>query len=927
MKSITHEPNPDLPLSFHSMDIDDTLKSLQTKSSGLTGRDILLRREEFGWNELQTQKGRSRTKMFSEQFLNPITYVLFAAGTISLLVDKLTNFLVILAIILINGIIGFIQELKAENALDSLKSMTAPEATVLRDCGDTLGCTQFRIKAREIVPGDIIYLEAGDKVPADARLFEIANLQVDEALLTGESLPVRKKIEKVATNASVADRKNIVFSGTTVVSGRGKAIVYAIGMHTQIGKIAELINQAEETKSPLEKRVNNLSKKLGILAFSASLLTFLLGILRGFDILEMLVFASATLVSSIPSGLPATITITLAIGVSRMVKRHAIIRKLNAIDSLGAVTSIASDKTGTLTQNQMTVKKIFVDNTEIEISGVGYSPVGQFMVNKNPIITEDIPNLSLLLTNATLNNDAILRQHEREDEKFDWEIVGDPTEGALIVAALKAGFNKQDLETLYPRTDEIPFDSTNKFMVTLHQKQAAHLLIMKGAPEIVINTSNSIKIQDKILPFDKALKETMDKRAESFASQGYRVLGIGYYEEPSQSRNVEALKESFQSGDLNIIFIGLIAIIDPPREEVKEAIKRAQNAGIKIIMATGDHKLTATSIGQEIGILTKNFDAISGKEIDELSEDEFSQKIDTTRVFARVSPEHKFRIVNALKSKGEIVAMTGDGANDAPALKTADVGIAMGITGSDVTKDAGAMILTDDNFASIVNAVEEGRVVYENIKKGIKFLLTTNMGEVITILLSMLLINSDALIFTPIMILWVNLVTDGSLTVALAYEPKESDVMLRPPKNPKEGLLDKTILANIALTASIMAGGVIFIFNVYGQNDSLIRKETLAFTTLAVLQIFNAIASRSQRESIFSIGFKRNRIMLFGLMISFGLQVLAVHLGFFNIILETTPLRFIDWLVILGVGSTILIVEEIRKLIVRKRNQLKESTK
>ncbi|WP_457919006.1 cation-translocating P-type ATPase [Candidatus Lokiarchaeum ossiferum] len=906
----------------HEMEINDTFKFLETKITGLPEQDIDILREKYGWNEIQTQDRRSRAKMFSEQFLNPITYVLLAAGILSLLVGKLTNFIVIVAIVLINGIIGFIQEVKAENALDSLKSMTAPEATILRDCGNVLHCTQYRIKAREIVPGDIIYLEAGDKIPADARLFEVANLQVDEALLTGESLPVRKITTPVLSGASVADRKNLVFSGTTVVSGRGKAIVYAIGMKTQVGKIAELINQTKEMKSPLEKRVSSLSKKLGVIAFFASALTFILGIIRGFDILDMLIFASATLVSSIPSGLPATITITLAIGVSRMVKRNAIIRKLNAIDSLGAVTTIVSDKTGTLTQNQMTVKHIFVDNTDIEVGGVGYIPIGDFTVDGEIISITQHSTLPLILQNMALSNDAILRQHELENDEFVWEIVGDPTEGALLVAALKAQFNKLELMGEYPRIDEIPFESANKYMLTIHKNDANSLLIVKGAPEVIMQVSKSITVDGQKIAFDDKLKDQIEQKAEYYASEGYRVLGIAYHEESNSNITTDDLKAKFESRELEMIFMGLIAIIDPPREEVKEAILRAHNAGIKVIMATGDHKLTASSIGKDIGILTTEFTAMDGKEIDSTSESEFIEKLDTNRVFARVSPEHKYRIVNGLKSKGEIVAMTGDGANDAPALKTADVGVAMGITGTDVTKDAASMILTDDNFASIVNAVEEGRVVYENIKKGVKFLLTTNMGEVITILVSMLLINSEALIFTPIMILWVNLVTDGSLTVALAAEPRENDVMLRPPKKPEDSLIDRSIIANILLVASVMAAGVIFIFNVYSKDDSIVRKETLSFTVLAVLQIFNAIASRSNRESIFKIGFRNNRMILFGLIASFGLQILAVHLSFFNLILETTPLLFIDWVVILGIGSTILIVEEVRKYFLRRKEKL-----
>lgn len=907
-------------LVFHHLSVDSTFEILKSTKKGLTREEVIERRKKYGNNELETQKQRSRVKMLLDQFINPITYVLLAAALISLIVGKLTNVIVILAIIILNGLIGFIQEAKAEQALESLKNMAAPETTILRDCGEKLGCTQFRIKSSEIVPGDIIFLEAGDKIPADARLFEIANLQVDEAILTGESLPVRKTIDSLSQDLAIADRKNLVYSGTNVLSGRAKAIIYATGMHTEIGKIAQLINQTDVSKSPLEKKVAKLSKSLGILAFIASILTFGMGILRGFDVLEMLVFSTATLVSSIPSGLPATITITLAIGVSRMVKRNAIIRKLNAIDSLGAITAIVSDKTGTLTQNQMTVRKIYVNEQDIDVSGIGYKPEGIFSIKGKPIDFSVSNHLNKLLEGAVLCNDSTLREHEQDDRSYEWEIVGDPTEGSLMVAGLKQGLNKEELNRQYPRKDEIPFDSKNKYMVTIHEdeKHDRVRLFIKGAPEIILNYSFYYYNNDKILEISHEQRKTYLNRAESYASNGYRVLGLATIDIDRDNTRLDEIKHNFENGDLKLIFLGFVGIIDPPREEVKEAIQIAKKAGIKVFMATGDHKLTATAIGNDIGLIEQNQESMAGMELDTLSDQGLSEKIETTRIFARVSPEHKYRIVTSLKEKGEIVAMTGDGANDAPALKASDVGVAMGITGTDVTKDAGSMILTDDNFASIVNAVEEGRVVYENIKKGIKFLLTTNMGEVITFLLSMLLINTNALIFTPIMILWVNLVTDGSLTVALASEPKEGDVMSLPPKKPDEKIIDKTVLLNISLTASIMAGGVLFVFLVYGKNESLIYRETLSFTTLAILQIFNAIASRSRRESIFTIGFKENKTIVYGLIVSFGLQILAVHLPFFNLILETTPMKVIDWVIILAIGSTILIADEIRKLILRK---------
>lgn len=909
----TSTPSP----SYHDKTIDETFKALESQNSGLSEAEVGRRRQIFGYNEIITQNKRSRLKILLEQFNNIIVYVLLAAAVFSGVLGKFTNVIVIIVIIIVNGCIGFIQEIKAEKSLESLQNMAAPEATVLRDCGESQGCTQFRLKTQEIVPGDILFLEAGDKIPADARLFEIANLQIEEAILTGESLPVWKNTDPTPIDAPLGDRKDVVFSGTIVAAGRGKAVVYAIGMQTQMGKIAQLINQTEEAKSPLEKKVERLGKRLGIIALIASALTFLIGILRGFELLEMLLFASAVLVSSIPSGLPAIITITLAIGVSRMVKRNAIIRKLKAIDSLGAITSIVSDKTGTLTQNQMTVRKIYVDSQDIDVTGVGYTPTGKFLLNNVEVVPKDSSTLKTLLETAVLCNDCILREHEITENNYRWEIMGDPTEGSLVVVARKAHINKQEMERDNPRKAEIPFDSKNKFMITINAQGSTALINMKGAPEIVLSHCNQKLLQNKLETLREDEREKFQIQTDLYASKGFRVLGIARLK--VNSADYSRLIQEFQQGKIKLVFLGLVGIIDPPRDEVKEAIRRAQEAGIKVFMATGDHKLTATAIGQEIGILSPGLQAMAGIELEKLSDSALDEAVKSNRVFARVSPEHKFRIVESLKRKKEIVAMTGDGANDAPALKTSDVGVAMGITGTDVTKDAASMILIDDNFASIVNAVEEGRVVNENIKKGIKFLLTTNMGEVITILLFLLLIGSHDLIFTPIMILWVNLVTDGTLTVAMASEPKEGDVMKRPPRDPNENLIDKSIIVNILITALLMAGGVLFIFNVYGVNASTIQKETLAFTALAVLQIFNAITSRSRRESIFKIGFRSNKAIMYGLIISFALQVLAVHLLFFNMILETTPLKLVDWLVIIGIGSIILIVDEIRKYILRHK--------
>jgi len=915
---------------FHNVPENEFLERLNTSYEGLSEEEAKARLEQYGPNELAIKKKRTRFNLFISQFTNGITYILLAAAIISAVVAKYVNVAVILAIILINGIIGFVQEAKADAALNALKNLATLEASVIRNCNKGAECIEIRIKTRDVVPGDLILLEAGDKVPADSRIIISANLEVDEAMLTGESLPVRKQVGIFPEKIPLADRKNIVYSGTIITAGRGRAIVFSTGMKTEMGKITKLIDEAEEVVTPLQKRIAVLSRNLGILAVAMSIVIFGIGLLRGFAFTEMLLFGISTLVSSIPSGLPAAITIALAIGVQKMVKRNAIMRKLAAIDSLGAVSTIVTDKTGTLTSNQMTVRKIYNNDKIYNVTGIGYKPEGAIVELENgnshrKEISSDI-GLQKLFTTALLCNDSHLVENRLSDSDLRWEITGDPTEGALLVAGAKMHLQKENVRKEHPRVDEIPFDPKNRFMVTFNQSTKDEpekvIVHLKGAPESVLNLSDSIFFDQKMEKMDVVLKKRVLEISNEFAGQGLRVLGFASME--LNKDDIEDIKQHLFTGkieQLSIGFLGLMGMIDPPREEVKEAIKLTKSAGIHVIMATGDHKLTAKAIGEEIGIVTPGSEIIEGVELENISDEELDTHITKVSAFVRVSPTHKYRVVSSLKRRNEIVAMTGDGANDAPALKAADVGIAMGITGTDITKETAKIVLTDDNFASIVNAIEEGRVVSDNIKKLIKFLLTTNIGEVLTILLSIVLFQDNVPLFTALAILWVNLVTDGSLTVALAREPKELDIMSLPPKPANEKILSRTLLFEILFTAAIMATGVLLISLLHGGSASIQEKQTLAFSALAFYQIVNAINCRSRNQSIFQLGFRKNASIAIGLLISISLQILAVHAPFMNVILGTTPLSFLDWVIIVSGALSLLLAEELRKLILRKRNK------
>ncbi|MEM2235634.1 MAG: HAD-IC family P-type ATPase [Nitrososphaerota archaeon] len=901
---------------WHALSIKEVFEKLKTNAHGLTIAEAEKRLKEYGPNELEEERKITKLALLIHQLKNPLVGVLLAAMLISLVVGKTIDATVIVIVITINTLVGFIQEYKAEAALRAIKSLAAPEAEVLRYYPEKGVSIEMRVKAREIVPGDVILLEAGDKVPADARIFEAINLEIDESILTGESIPVRKTTEPLDADLIVADRRNMAFSGTIVTQGRGKAVVVATGMKTEMGKIASIIKKTEKVVTPIQKRTADLGKKLGLLAILASAIVLAISLLRGFEFFEGFLFVLAMAVSAIPEGLPVVITIALAIGVHRMAKRNAIIRNLQAIDTLGSATVICTDKTGTLTTNQMTVKKIFVNNKMVTVGGVGFAPEGNFELNGKVINVKEDDTLGLLLQVGALCNNARLREHKLNGTSR-WEIYGDPTEGSIIVAAAKAGLYKDELDEKYPRVDEIPFDPEKRYMVTFHKTAEETLLVcMKGAPETVLELCPSFLEEGQIKNLTKEKREQILKVNTEMAKEALRVLAVAY--QIIKEDNLEAFKESIMHKHAKLVFIGLLGMIDPPRPEAKKAVELCKKAGIKVIMATGDHKLTAEAIAKEIGILESDSGVLTGAEMDHMSDEELDKVIEKTSVFARVSPVHKYRIVESLRRKGHIVAMTGDGVNDAPALKTAEIGIAMGIAGTDLAKETADMVLVDDNFASIVNAVEEGRVVFENIRKVVKYLISTNMGEIITIIGALLFLPDAPLIFTPVQILWVNLVTDGLHDKFLAMEPKERDVMERPPRKPTERIINREVVLNIIYVGLFMAVGTLWVFNNVWINGDLQKARTMGFTTIAMFQVFNAMNCRSATTSIFKIGFTTNKYLLMGTMTSVTLQILATLLYPLQIALGIVPLSPWEWITIFLVSSLVFFAEELRKFVMNK---------
>jgi Ca2+-transporting ATPase len=863
----------------YSKNIAAVLKELNTEKNGLSHEEAEKRLVEYGSNEIKETEKISPIKIFIDQFKNFLVGILFFALIVSLVVGERLDALVIGIILIINGILGFIQEFKAEKAIQALKKMASLQANVIRDGKEK------RIPAKDLVPGDIIILETGEKIPADSRLIESINLHTQEAALTGESVPIQKISETLKSDLQVADMKNMVFSGTIITSGRGKAVVASTGMSTEIGKIAKMIQEEGIKLTPLQQRLKKLGHYLGIGIILICIVIFLAGVLIGIEKLDMLMVAISLAVAAIPEGLPAIVTIALAIGTQRMVKRHALIRKLPSVETLGSTTVICTDKTGTLTMNEMTVKKIFINDKIIEISGTGYDQAGDFSHNGK---TTNPKECELLLRIGALCNNA----------KIDDQIIGDPTEACLIVSAAKAGIIKSELQMKYPRLGELEFTSERKRMSTLNKIEGKKLVYCKGAPDVIIDLCDRIYKHGSIERLTKSEKEKILKVNEDFSKQALRVLGFAY-------------KESEKLDENNLIFVGLQAMIDPPRPGVKDAIEKCRKAGIKVVMITGDYKITAEAIGREIGLFGNSID---GKELESIKD--LGSLIDDTIIYARVNPEHKVRILEALKKKGHIVAMTGDGVNDAPAIKKADMGIAMGITGTDVAKEASDMILTDDNFISIVNAIEEGRTIYDNIRRFIQYLLSSNVGEVLTIFAAIMIAPffGHHIPLTALQILWINLVTDGLPALGLGVEPAEKNIMEIKPRNPKENLINRSRMIQMIIVGMIMMIGTLSLFKYYDPEQNQVHAETVAFTVLVLFQMFYVLNLRSDIKSFFVTNPLTNIRLMIAVLISIALQAAVVYVPFLQKSFETVALSLKDWLIIILVSSSVLWYGELVKL-------------
>ncbi|WP_333638439.1 calcium-translocating P-type ATPase, SERCA-type [Tissierella praeacuta] len=891
---------------WYSKSKEEILSELNTNlNSGLTKNEVDLRLEKYGSNDLREEDKKSFFSKIVAQFSDFLILILIGAAIISFAVGESKDAIVIIAIVMVNAFLGIYQEGRAEKALDALKKMSSPNAKVIRD-----GTTEVA-PASSLVPGDIVVLDAGDIIPADLRLVESSNLKIEEASLTGESVPVEKDSNVFfEEEVSLGDRKNMAYMSTAVTYGRGKGVVVGTGHDTEIGNIATMIQSFEDEVTPLQKQLNQLGKVLGITTIIICIAVFGIGLLQNREVLEMFMVAISLAVAAIPEGLPAIVTIVLAIGMNRMVKRNAIVKKLLAVETLGSTTVICSDKTGTLTQNEMTVVKVFTDGKIIDVTGGGYEPVGEFKIEGNTINVEDIGDFQTLLSISALANDANL-----EKTSDGYKVIGDPTEGALITLAGKGNINKQSINKEFPRIEEIPFDSDRKMMTTFHKDYIPNKVVSftKGAPDIIINRCTRISMDGKILDFDNILKKEVLKVNNIFSKKALRVLAFAYKEYNNLPNNI-----STDSNEVDMTFIGLVGMIDPARPEAKDAIAKCKEAGIKTIMITGDYKETAFAIAKELGMAESIDQAMMGEELNKISDEELREVVKNIKVYARVSPEHKVRIVSALKANGEITAMTGDGVNDALALKRADIGVSMGITGTDVAKNTAELILTDDNFASIVSAVEEGRIIYSNIKKFVFFLLSCNIGEIFLVFTSILLNLPVPLL--AIQLLWLNLVTDSFPALALGVEKGDPDIMDTPPRNPNEPILTKNMLLGILLQ-SLAVGVAALLAYRWGLTtyaDSIDKARTIAFTSLITAELLRAYSSRSQKYTLFKIGFFTNSTLVYGTLFSFILLLGVLYIPFMQPIFHTFALGIKDWAAILEYAFIPLIIGEISKLFIKK---------
>ena len=870
--------------------------------TGLTSSKVSENLEKYGRNELQEADKKSMLAKIVEQFTDPMIIVLLVAAVLSGIVGEWIDSVIILAIVVLNAALSIYQEGKAEEALEALQKMASPTAKVIRD-----GKEQS-VASSDLVPGDIVKLETGDIVPADLRLFDSYNLKIDESSLTGESVAVDKFAEENYEGVvEIGDRENMAYSSTIVSYGRSMGIVVDTGEKTEIGKIATSLASQEDEMTPLQKKLAQLSKFLGILVVGVCIIVFVVGMLYGHELIEMFLTSISLAVAAIPEGLPAIVTIVLSMGMQRIAENNAIVKKLLAVETLGTTTFICSDKTGTLTQNEMTVVKAFVDDKVIDISGTGYTPEGTMTIDGNDIKIDDVQSLYTLLNISVLTNDADITQ-----EEGNYGVMGDPTEGALITFASKMNIDKANANTQYPRIQEIPFDSTRKMMSTFHNNfiEGKIVSFTKGAPDIILERCTKILKDGKVVDITEADRKAIADKNSEFASSALRVLSYAF--KIHDAMPAELTSESIEN---EMIFVGLTGMIDPARPEAKAAIAECKSAGIVPVMITGDYLETAVAIAQELGIIDNKEDAIMGRELNNMSEEELREVVKHTRVFARVSPENKVQIVTALKQNGEITAMTGDGVNDAPAIKKADIGIAMGITGTDVAKNTAEVILTDDNFATIVNAVEEGRIIYSNIKKFVTFLLSANIGEVLVVLISILMNLPTP--FIPIQLLWINLVTDSFPALALGVEKGDEDIMEQPPRDPNEPILNRdAIIQVLTLAVGITVGTLIAYYYALGHFDRHIESaRTVAFATMITAELTKVFSIRSPKYTVFHIGFFSNPTLVKAVAFAFILMVIVIYVPFVQPLFKTIALGLEHWAVILPCALLPFVLNEARKAI------------
>lgn len=903
--------------NWHAAESSEVLNLIESSENGLSVAEAKKRLSEFGKNLIQRDKGDGVLKLLWGQINNPLIWVLIGSGTLAVLLGKITDGLVVLSVVVINTIIGFIQEYKAGKAIEALADMVPENATVLRDGQYTT------IPVAEIVPGDLVQLAAGDRVPADMRLINQKNLSVEEAALTGESLPSQKSIDPVAKDAVIGDRKCMVYSGTLVTSGSATAVVVTTGMLTELGKISDMLSQTTDLKTPLTQKLEVIGKYLTIGIIAITLVILVMGTVRatgqgvllGLALKDSLIFAIALAVGAIPEGLPAVVTIALSIGVQRMAKRKAIIRKLPAVETLGSTTVICTDKTGTLTRNEMTVRELWTSSHHLQLTGEGYSVSGVFMAN-NEEVNELPADIELLLKDAVLCSDSNI-----QEEGGYYSITGDPTEAALVVAAAKAGIDPGKLRQDYARKDVIPFDSQLQYMATLNGETERRIII-KGAPEVIMKRC-AVHIGGSPLEIQQILAQI-----ELMGSKGMRVLAVAQKDFNKTELSDIGVQDGFQ-------FIGLLGMIDPPRAEAVEAIKLCHDAGIVVKMITGDHRATARSIGMEIG-LSESGDVVTGVELSKMDDETLKETAANTNIFARVAPEHKLRLVKALQNSNQIVAMTGDGVNDAPALKQSNIGVAMGITGTSVSKESADIVLADDNFSSISAAVEEGRRVYDNLLKSLAFLLPTNLGLALILVYGIMFFPFNPLTkelllpMLPTQLLWINLVAAIALALPLAYEVKELEVMKRPPRRPDEPLFNAFVTFRVFFVSILMTAGTLLLFSREYSNAlnegieasiALSRSQTIAVTFVIVFQVFYMIICRSLKDSVFKIGFFSNRKVFVGIAIIVVLHSLFIYTPFMQKVFGSTALDLRDLMVAIGVGFLIFPIIGLEKLIVRKLNK------